>query len=191
LNYHRIANYGLIIFIIIAQLSSFEKEKRDKREKIITKARERPAAKEGTNVIITFDGKTPQLGNNCFIAPTATLIGDVIVEDDVSIWFGAVLRGDYGRIIVKKGSSIQDNAVVHVIPDCETVIGENVTVAHGVILHGCTIENSAIIGMGSVVQDFCVIGEEAMIAAGAVVPSNMKVPPRHLAAGVPRLPELR
>jgi len=136
-------------------------------------------------VIIKFDGKTPHIGNNCFIAPNATLIGDVVVEDNVSIWFGAVLRGDYGKIIVKKGSSIQDNAVVHVIPDCETVIGENVTVAHGVILHGCTIENSAIIGMGSVVQDFCIIGEESMIAAGAVVPSNMKVPPRHLAAGVP------
>ena len=136
-------------------------------------------------MIIKFDGKTPHIGNNCFIAPNATLIGDVVVEDNVSIWFGAVLRGDYGKIIVKKGSSIQDNVVVHVIPDCETVIGENVTVAHGVILHGCTIENSAIIGMGSVVQDFCVIGEESMIAAGAVVPSNMKVPPRHLAAGVP------
>ncbi|MBM4236289.1 MAG: gamma carbonic anhydrase family protein [Firmicutes bacterium] len=136
-------------------------------------------------MIITFDDKTPQVGNNCFIAPNATLIGDILVEDDVSIWFGAVLRGDFGRIIVKRGSSIQDNVVVHVIPDCETIIGENVTVAHGAILHGCTIENSAIIGMGSVVQDFCVIGEESMIAAGSVVPSNMKIPPRHLAAGVP------
>ncbi len=136
-------------------------------------------------MIITFDGKTPQIGNNCFIAPNATLIGDVIVEDDVSIWFGAVLRGDFGRIIVKKGSSVQDNVIVHVIPDCETVIGEDVTVAHGAILHGCNIDNRAIIGMGAVVQDFCRIGEEAMIAAGAVVPSNMQVPPRHLAAGVP------
>lgn len=136
-------------------------------------------------MIITFDGKIPQIGNNCFIAPNATLIGDVNVEDDVSIWYGAVLRGDFGRIIVKKGSSVQDNVVVHVIPDCETVIGEDVTVAHGAILHGCNIDNRAIIGMGAVVQDFCRIGEEAMIAAGAVVPSNMQVPPRHLAAGVP------
>jgi len=134
-------------------------------------------------LLITFDGKTPQVGNNCFIAPTATLIGDVVIEDQVSIWFGAVLRGDFGRIIVRKGSSIQDNVVVHVIPDCETVIGEAVTVAHGVILHGCTIDKGAIIGMGAVVQDFSHIGEEAMIAAGTVVPSNMQVPPRHLAAG--------
>ncbi len=136
-------------------------------------------------MLITFDGKTPQVGNSCFIAPTATLIGDVVIEDQVSIWFGAVLRGDFGRIIVRKGSSIQDNVVVHVIPDCETVIGEAVTVAHGVILHGCTIDKGAIIGMGAVVQDFSHIGEEAMIAAGTVVPSNMQVPPRHLAAGVP------
>jgi carbonic anhydrase/acetyltransferase-like protein (isoleucine patch superfamily) len=136
-------------------------------------------------LIITFDGKTPQVRNNSFIAPTATLIGDVVIEDGVSIWFGAVLRGDFGRIIVRKGSSIQDNVVVHVIPDCETVIGEEVTVAHGVILHGCTIDKGAIIGMGAVIQDFSHIGEEAMIAAGTVVPSNMQVPPRHLAAGVP------
>jgi carbonic anhydrase/acetyltransferase-like protein (isoleucine patch superfamily) len=136
-------------------------------------------------MIITFDSKTPRVGKNCFIAPSAGLIGDVIIEDEVSIWFGAVLRGDFGRIIVRKGSSIQDNVVVHVIPDCETVIGKNVTVAHGVILHGCTIDNGAIIGMGAVVQDFSRIGEEAMIAAGTVVPSNMQVPPRHLAAGVP------
>ena len=136
-------------------------------------------------MIIEFEGKKPQIAEDVFIAPTATLIGDVIVETGASIWFGAVLRGDFGRIIVRKGSSIQDNVVVHVIPECETVIGENATVAHGAILHGCTIEKGAIVGMGSIVQDFCVIGEEAMIAAGSVVPSNMKVPPKHLAAGVP------
>ncbi|MCJ7806872.1 MAG: gamma carbonic anhydrase family protein, partial [Clostridia bacterium] len=136
-------------------------------------------------MIIEFEGKKPQIAEDVFIAPTATLIGDVIVETGASIWFGAVLRGDFGRMIVRKGRSVQDNIVVHVIPECETVIGENATVAHGAILHGCTIEKGAIVGMGSIVQDFCVIGEEAMIAAGSVVPTNMKVPPRHLAAGVP------
>ncbi len=136
-------------------------------------------------MIIEFDGKAPQVEKGSFIAPTATLIGDVIVETGASIWFGAVLRGDFGRIIVKKGSSVQDNAVVHVIPECETVVGENATVAHGAILHGCKVEKGAIVGMGAVLQDFCLIGEEAMIAAGSVVPTNMEVPPRHLAAGVP------
>ncbi len=136
-------------------------------------------------MIIEFNGKKPRVATGVFIAPTATLIGDVSVEEGASIWFGAVLRGDFGRIMVRKGSSIQDNAVVHVIPEAETIIGENVTVAHGAVLHGCTIESGAVIGMSAVLQDFCLIGEEAMVAAGSVVPANMQVPPRHLAAGVP------
>ncbi len=136
-------------------------------------------------MMIEFEGKKPQVAAGAFIAPTATLIGDVEVGEGASIWFGAVLRGDFGKIIVGKGSSIQDNAVVHVIPDCETVIGEEVTIAHGAVLHGCTIEKGAIIGMGSVVQDFARVGEEAMVAAGSVVPTNMVIPPRHLVAGAP------
>ncbi|MDW7739118.1 MAG: gamma carbonic anhydrase family protein [Bacillota bacterium] len=136
-------------------------------------------------MFVSFEGKTPEVSDGAFVAPTATLIGDVIVEEGASIWFGAVLRGDFGRIIVKKGSSVQDNVVVHVIPDCETIVGENVTVAHGAVLHGCTIEKGAIIGMNSVIQDFSVVGEEAMVAAGSVVPANMQIPPRHLVAGVP------
>jgi carbonic anhydrase/acetyltransferase-like protein (isoleucine patch superfamily) len=136
-------------------------------------------------MIIEFEGKKPQIAKSAFIAPTATLIGDVTVEEEASIWFGAVLRGDYGRIIVRRGSCVQDNVVVHAAPDCETSIGESVTVAHGAILHGCSIEKGAVIGMGSIVQDFSVIGEEAMLAAGSVVSSHMQVPPRHLAAGIP------
>lgn len=135
--------------------------------------------------IYEFEGKKPRVGENVFIAPTAVLIGDVTVEDGASIWFGAVLRGDFGKIIVRRGSCIQDNAVVHVMPDCETVVGENATVAHGTVLHGCRIGRGATIGMGSIVQDFCEIGEQAMVAAGSVVPTNMVVPDRHLAAGVP------
>lgn len=136
-------------------------------------------------MIIEYAGKKPQIGAGVFIAPTAALIGDVIVEDGANIWFGAVLRGDFGRIIVGKGSSIQDNVVIHVMPDCETVIGENVTVAHGSVLHGCTIKRGAIIGMRSVLQDFCEIGEQAMVAAGSVVTDNTVIPDRHLAAGAP------
>ena len=136
-------------------------------------------------MMIKFAGKKPRVAAGAFIAPTATLIGDVLVEAGASIWFGAVLRGDFGKIIVGKGSSVQDNAVVHTIPDCNTVIGEDVTVAHGAIVHGCTIGKGAIIGMGAVLQDFSEIGEQAMIAAGSVVPEKMKIPARHLAAGVP------
>lgn len=136
-------------------------------------------------MMIEFDGKKPQVEEGAFIAPTATLIGDVTVEKGASIWFGAVLRGDFGRIIVREGSSVQDNVVVQVIPECKTEIGKYATVAHGSVLHGCTIGEGAVVGMNAVVQDFCIVGEQAMVAAGSVVPSNMKIPARHLAAGVP------
>ncbi len=136
-------------------------------------------------MIIEFEGKKPQVEEGAFVAPTAVLIGDVTIEKGVSIWYGAVLRGDIGKIIVKQGSSVQDNVVIHTLPDSETVIGENVTIAHNAVLHGPVIEKGAIIGMGAVVQDFAKIGEGAMIAAGSVIPANMEVPPRHLAAGVP------
>jgi carbonic anhydrase/acetyltransferase-like protein (isoleucine patch superfamily) len=136
-------------------------------------------------LIIDYAGKKPRIGAGVFIAPTATIIGDVIVEEGANIWFGAVLRGDFGRIVVGKGSSIQDNVVIHVMPDCETVIGEGVTVAHGSVLHSCLIKKGAIIGMRSVLQDFCEIGEQAMVAAGSVVTDYTIIPDRHLAAGAP------
>ncbi len=136
-------------------------------------------------IILEYNGKSPQIGKDVFIAPGAAIIGDVTIGDGASIWFGAVIRGDFGRINIGRGSSIQDNVVVHVMPDCETIIGENVTVAHGSVLHGCRIGRGAVVGMRSVVQDFSEIGEEAMIAAGSVITNRMVVPPRHLAAGVP------
>ncbi|MFY9257478.1 MAG: gamma carbonic anhydrase family protein [Dethiobacteria bacterium] len=136
-------------------------------------------------IILEYNGKRPQIASDVFIAPGAALIGDVIIEEGASIWFGAVLRGDFGRIHIGRGSSIQDNTVVHVMPDCETVVGEDVTVAHGAVLHGCKIARGAIIGMNAVLQDFCEIGEEAMIAAGSVVTDRMIIPARHLAAGIP------
>jgi len=109
----------------------------------------------------------------------------VTIEDGASIWFGAVLRGDFGRIYVGRGTSIQDNVVVHIMNDGDTFIGENVTVAHGAVLHNCTVKNGAIIGLNAVLLDFCEIGEKAMVAAGSVVSDNMIIPARHLAAGTP------
>lgn len=135
--------------------------------------------------ILEYDGKKPQIGPEVFIAPGAAIIGDVVIGEGASIWFGAVIRGDFGRIHIGRGSSVQDNTVIHVTLGNETVLGEEVTVGHGAILHGCRIGRGAIIGMRSVLQDFCEIGEEAMIAAGSVVTNEMIVPARHLAAGVP------
>ncbi|WP_018085177.1 gamma carbonic anhydrase family protein [Desulfurispora thermophila] len=139
--------------------------------------------------LIPYGDKTPQIGANVFIAPTATLIGNVVVEEGASIWFGAVLRGDFGQIRVGRQSSIQDNVVVHVLPGGETLIGDNVTVAHGAVLHNCKIGDGAVIGMNAVVLDHAVVGEKAMLAAGSVVSTGGQIPPRHLAAGAPAVPK--
>ena len=136
--------------------------------------------------IIPYKGIKPKIADNVFIAPTATLVGDVTVEEGASIWFGAVLRGDLGSIVVKKGANVQDNTVVHLkLKDSQAEIGENATIGHGAILHDCTIGRGAIVGIKAVVLDFASVGEEAIIAAGSVVGDNSVIPPRHLAAGIP------
>ncbi|SFH00198.1 Carbonic anhydrase or acetyltransferase, isoleucine patch superfamily [Desulfotomaculum arcticum] len=118
-----------------------------------------------------------------------TLIGDVTVEDEASIWFGAQLRADFGKIVVGPGSSIQDNVVVHMLPGGQTVIEEGVTVAHGAVLHNCTLKKGCIIGMNAVILDNAVVGEQAMIAAGSVVTDGTQIPDRYLAAGTPAKPK--
>lgn len=137
-------------------------------------------------MLIEFDGKKPQIGTNVFIAPTAVLIGDVIVGDNSSIWFGAVLRADFGgQIVVGTGCSVQDNTTLHVYDDVSTVLAENVTVGHGAVLEGCHIGANTVIGMNSTVLPFAVVGEQVMVAAGSVIPERMEVPARVLVAGVP------
>lgn len=136
--------------------------------------------------IDTLAGATPRLGERVFVAPTATVVGDVELGDDVSIWFGAVLRADLQSIRIGARSNIQDNAVVHVdSPDAPTIVAADVTVGHAAILHGCRVERGALVGMHATVLDHAVVGEEAMVAAGALVPPGMHVPPRTLVAGVP------
>ncbi|MFC4767706.1 gamma carbonic anhydrase family protein [Effusibacillus consociatus] len=135
-------------------------------------------------MIIEFKGKTPQISKTAFIAPNATIIGDVIVEEGASIWFGAVLRGDLGPIVVGARSSVQDNCVIH-MTDGGTYIGEDVTIGHGAVLHNCRIGRGALIGMNAVVLDNAEIGEESIVAAGSVVSANTKVSSRILVAGIP------
>jgi carbonic anhydrase/acetyltransferase-like protein (isoleucine patch superfamily) len=134
---------------------------------------------------IEWQGKAPIVADDAFIAPNAVLIGDVTVEAGASIWFGAVLRADFGSIIVRRGANVQDNVVIHVDADYPTDIGESVTVGHGAVIEGCRIERGAVIGMNAVILIGAVVGEEAMVAAGAVVGEGAQVPARHLAAGVP------
>ena len=135
--------------------------------------------------ILAFEGKTPEIADDVFLAPTATLIGDVVVGPRASIWFGAVLRGDFDRIEVGEGTSVQDNAVIHCAPGLPTIVGSNVIVGHGALLEGCVVEDWAVIGMGCVVLQRARVGEGAMLAAGAVLAERQEIPGGHLGVGVP------
>jgi len=134
--------------------------------------------------IYEFNGKTPNISKGVFIAPTATIIGDVIIEEGSSIWFGAVLRGDMGQIRIGKYTNIQDNCVIH-MTDSGTYIGDNNTIGHGAILHNCTIGNQNVIGMNAVILDGAVIENECVIAAGSVITGGSRFPSRQLIAGSP------
>jgi carbonic anhydrase/acetyltransferase-like protein (isoleucine patch superfamily) len=136
-------------------------------------------------MLIEFDGNSPKIGKDVFIAPTAVLIGDVTVGDNTSIWFSAVIRGDFGPITIGTGCSIQDNVTIHVFDDSPTIIHDNVTVGHGSVLEGCTIGERTVVGMNATVLPFAVVGEQVMIAAGSVIPERMIIPDRVLVAGVP------
>jgi carbonic anhydrase/acetyltransferase-like protein (isoleucine patch superfamily) len=137
--------------------------------------------------VYSFGGHTPRIHESAWIAPTATLIGNVVVEEKASVWFGAVLRGDDPDHEIRVGArtSVQDNCVLHVSARGPTVIGEEVTIGHGAVLESCHIGRGALIGMNAVVLQGAVIGEEALIAAGAVVGAESEIPARHLAAGSP------
>lgn len=135
-------------------------------------------------MILPFNGKEPKISETAFIAPNATIIGDVTIEEGASIWFGAVLRGDNGPIVVGARSSVQDSCVIH-MADTGTFIGEDVTVGHGAILHNCKIGRSSVIGMNAVILDNAEVGEETVVAAGSVVSGNSKIPSRVVVAGIP------
>ncbi len=130
-------------------------------------------------------GVMPVVHKDAFVAETAVLIGEVEVGANSSIWFGAILRGDINHIKIGERTSIQDNCVVHVDSDKPTEIGDDVTIGHGAIIHGCKIGNTALIGMGATILDGAVIGEGAIIAANALVLENRIIPPNTLAAGIP------
>ena len=135
--------------------------------------------------IIELDGATPRIADDAFVAPTATLIGDVTVEAGASVWFGAVLRGDNAAIVIGAGSNVQDNCVIHCADGLPTIVGANVTVGHMAMLEGCRIGDGALIGMGAIVLQRAAVGEQALVAAGAVVGEGVEIPAGMLAAGVP------
>jgi carbonic anhydrase/acetyltransferase-like protein (isoleucine patch superfamily) len=134
---------------------------------------------------IKYKGIEPLLKDIALEAPNCSLIGDVTLEKDVSIWFGATVRADVASVTIGKRSNIQDNATVHVSHGNPTVIGEEVTVGHNAIIHGCTIGNCCLIGMGSIILDNAVIGDGSVVGAGALVTQGKKYPPRSLIIGNP------
>ena len=139
-------------------------------------------------MLVTLRGKTPQVSPEAFVAETAALIGDVTVGPDSSVWFGAVVRGDNEPIKVGKGTSIQDNAVLHTEAGHPLTIGDNVTVGHGAIVHCSSVGSNSLIGMGAILLDGAVIGDHCIIGAGAVVKENAVVPAGTMMVGVPAKP---
>lgn len=137
-------------------------------------------------LIKSIKGMEPKIAENVYLAENATIIGEVEIEENSSVWFGAILRGDVGLIHIGKNSNIQDGCVLHASYGSSTVqIGDNVTVGHNAIVHGAKIGNNCLIGMGSVVLDNAEIGENTIIAAGAVVTKNTIVEPNSIYAGIP------
>jgi carbonic anhydrase/acetyltransferase-like protein (isoleucine patch superfamily) len=137
-------------------------------------------------VILPVKGVLPKMGNNCFIAPNATIVGDVIMGNDCSVWFNAVIRGDVNSIRMGNKVNVQDGAVIHCTYEkTKAIIGNNVSIGHNAIVHGCVIDDNVLVGMGAIVMDNTKVGSNCIIAAGAVVLENTVIEPGSIYAGVP------
>ncbi len=138
------------------------------------------------SIILPVNGISPKFGENCFVAPNATIVGDVVLGADCSVWFNAVIRGDVNSIEIGDKVNIQDGAVLHcTYQKTKLKIGNKVSVGHNAIVHGCTIDDNVLVGMGAIVMDNCIVGSNSIIAAGAVVTEGTIVPAGCIFAGVP------
>jgi carbonic anhydrase/acetyltransferase-like protein (isoleucine patch superfamily) len=136
--------------------------------------------------VFALKGVRPTIGNGTFIAPNASVIGDVVLGDECSVWFGAVVRGDVYPIRIGARTNVQDNSVVHVTGGlAKTTIGEDVTIGHSSVIHGCTIGNRCLIGMGSIILDGAVIEDDCFVGAGSLVSPRTRIPTRSLVMGRP------
>ncbi|BCS81870.1 gamma carbonic anhydrase family protein [Anaerocellum diazotrophicum] len=136
-------------------------------------------------MIITYKGKTPKIASSAFVAENAVIIGDVEIGENSSVWFGCVLRCEENRIIIGKNTNIQDLTTIHTDHCCSVIIGDNVTVGHNVVLHGCEIGNNVLIGMGTIIMNGSIIGDNCLIGAGSLITQNMVIPPNTLVFGRP------
>jgi carbonic anhydrase/acetyltransferase-like protein (isoleucine patch superfamily) len=136
--------------------------------------------------ILPVHGIQPRMGNNCFVAPNATIVGDVVMGDECSVWFNTVIRGDVNSIEIGNKVNIQDGAIIHcTFKKTKTIIGNNVSIGHNAIVHGCTVHDNVLIGMGAIVMDNAEIGSNTIIAAGAVVLEGTKIEAGVIYAGIP------
>lgn len=135
--------------------------------------------------ILSVAGVSPRIGRGVFLAPTASITGDVIMHDDASAFYGVSVRGDTDAVVVGEGTNLQDNVVLHTEAGAPTVLGRHVSVGHNAVVHGARVGDHCLIGMSATVLNRAVIGEESLIAAGALVTQGMEIPPRSLVAGVP------
>ena len=137
-------------------------------------------------LILPVKGVLPTMGNNCFVAPNATIVGDVVMGDECSVWFNTVLRGDVNFIRMGNKVNVQDGAIIHcTYQKTGTTIGNNVSIGHNAIVHGCVIDDNVLVGMGAIVMDNAHVGSNSIIAAGSVVLENTVVEPGTIYAGVP------
>ncbi|WP_020606784.1 gamma carbonic anhydrase family protein [Spirosoma spitsbergense] len=137
-------------------------------------------------LIKSVRGNQPQFGENCWFAENATIVGEVIMGRDCTVWFNAVIRGDVNTITIGDRTNIQDGAVIHcTYQRFKTTIGNSVSIAHNAVVHGCTVEDNVMIGMGAIVMDGAIIGTGSIVAAGAIVTQNTIVPPGSIYAGNP------
>ena len=135
--------------------------------------------------LYSFEGRSPQVHPDAWIAPTATLVGEVVVEAHASVWYGAVLRADFGAIVIREGANVQDGSVLHGGDDPVTEVGAGATIGHLCVVHGCVIGAQALIGNGSTVQDGARIGRRTLVGAGSLVPPGLVVPDEVLVLGSP------
>ena len=138
--------------------------------------------------LFSFEGKSPVVHPDAWIAPTATLVGDVTVEADASVWYGVVIRADFGAIVIREGANVQDNSVLHAAPGETLVIGRDATVGHGCVVHCGEVGEQALVGNGSTLLDHAVVGPPTLVAAGSVVTPGTQLPGGMVVTGIPAKP---
>lgn len=136
-------------------------------------------------MIKEFKGMNPIIHNTCYISESVDIIGNVVIKENANIWFGTRIRGDMNSIIIGENTNIQENSVIHVDSHCGTYIGNNVTIGHGAIIHGCTINDNVLVGMGSIILNEAIIGKNTIIGAGSLIPQGKEIPEGVLCLGSP------